>query len=270
MNRRPVRLHYFKSRKSQPNFGDELAPLVVSYVTGRPCEHASRWSCELVGIGSILDRFVQPKGRAVQFAKSLLGRRTKVWGSGLIAATDPVAHGLDVLAVRGRSTANALGLPAGVPLGDPAILIGEMFQERAKTHAVGIVPHYTDKTHPAVERLAAGGHVKIIDVNRPPLDVVRDISTCETIVSSSLHGLIVADALEIPNVRVSFHGKLKGGDFKFGDYASGVGREDIAARAIGEMEPVETLFRQPPDFGYQKKIAGLAGTLKRTLADAMA
>ena len=111
--------------------------------------------------------------------------------------------------------------------------------------------------------------MKVIDVNRPPFDVVRDISTCEAIVSSSLHGLIVADALEIPNVRVSFHGRLKGGDFKFEDYASGVGRGDIAARATDGIEQVETLFREPLDFGYQKRIPVLAGTLKQTLAGAM-
>jgi pyruvyltransferase len=113
--------------------------------------------------------------------------RTKIWGSGLINKADAASRNLDVLAVRGRLTANALGLAADTPLGDPALLIGEIFQERSKSFSAGLVPHYSDKTHPAVLNFAEARGVKVIDVNQPPMDVVRQISQCETIVSSSLH-----------------------------------------------------------------------------------
>lgn len=270
MSGKPINLHYFKSRRGLPNFGDELAPLTVSYVTGRPCVLSSRWSCELTGIGSILDRFIQPKGRAIEFAKSLLRSPTKIWGSGLINKADFVPNRFEVLAVRGRLTAEALGLPADAVLGDPALLIGEIFQERSKSFALGVVPHYSDKSHPAVQRYAEAPGVQIVDVNLPPIDVVRQISQCDAVISSSLHGLIVSDALGIPNVRTSFFGELKGGDFKFEDYASAVGRKDISVRPAQDAAAGDQLFGNASDFAYQANIASLSGALKRVLVNAMA
>jgi hypothetical protein len=52
------------------------------------------------------------------------------------------------------------------------------------------------------------------------MSVVKAISECKLILSQSLHGLIVADALGIPNVWIEPSSKMIGGEFKFHDYFS--------------------------------------------------
>ena len=58
----------------------------------------------------------------------------------------------------------------------------------------------------------------MIDPRLPIEQFVDELVSCEMIFSSSLHGLIIADAYNIPNRRVIFGNKLIGGDFKFNDY----------------------------------------------------
>lgn len=54
--------------------------------------------------------------------------------------------------------------------------------------------------------------------------VVGQISACERILSSSLHGLIVAHSFNIPWVRLRFSDhELGGGDFKFRDFYESIG-----------------------------------------------
>ncbi len=53
-----------------------------------------------------------------------------------------------------------------------------------------------------------------------PSAVIKQIAECECIVSSSLHGLIIADSLGIPNIHVKVTNNLLGDGFKFDDYYS--------------------------------------------------
>lgn len=65
-----------------------------------------------------------------------------------------------------------------------------------------------------------GAHV--VDVRQSAPRAVAEISACETIVTSSLHGLITADALGIPAVWVGLDPAHEMGDFKFADYEAAV------------------------------------------------
>lgn len=69
--------------------------------------------------------------------------------------------------------------------------------------------------------------MRIIDPRLPIEDFVNQLCSCEYIFSSSLHGLIIADAYNIPNKRAIFGNKLIGGDFKFNDYELSKGDIDI-------------------------------------------
>lgn len=59
-----------------------------------------------------------------------------------------------------------------------------------------------------------------IDIFSETNDFLKIINQCEFIFSTSLHGLVIADAFGIPNVRLNISSSLKGGDFKFLDYYS--------------------------------------------------
>jgi pyruvyltransferase len=55
---------------------------------------------------------------------------------------------------------------------------------------------------------------------RKPAAVLQDIDKCDAILSSSLHGLVCADSLNIPNGWLSLSDKVFGKGFKFRDHFS--------------------------------------------------
>jgi hypothetical protein len=161
-----------------------------------------------------------------------------VWGSGAMRATDRPDRRARYLAVRGPLTRRAV-LAAGGSCpevyGDPALLLAELVNGSVpKVHDLGLVPHYVDR------KAVAGMHPNEhrIDVLRAdPLEVVREIRQCRAIVSSSLHGIIVAHAFGIPAVWVRWSDKLSGDDTKFRDYASSVGWTAVPCRDLASAEP---------------------------------
>jgi pyruvyltransferase len=263
--RDPIRLFFYRSDKGLLNFGDELSPEVVSYVTGRAVVRTGRMSCDLTGIGSILDRYLMPKGRLVTAVRAGVGRPVRVWGSGIIKDGGMARHSLVPLALRGALTREILGAPLTTPLGDPGLLAAAMIGRSGARRGIGIVPHYTNKTDPMVAELARLPGARILDVERGGAEVCGDIGQCAVILSSSLHGLIVADAFGIPNWRLGFERPLKGGDFKFNDYSSALGRADIAAHILKSPDEALDLARRDGDFAYQAKVDAVCTGLEQAL-----
>lgn len=109
-------------------------------------------------------------------------------------------------------------------MGDPGILARDLVGPVEKHNRIGIVPQYVDKTHPIIQELLGHPEYQVIDVERECLEVCQEIAGCRAVLSSSLHGLVVADSYGIPNVRLVVSDKIIGGDFKFDDYACGVER----------------------------------------------
>lgn len=149
-----------------------------------------------------------------------------VLGSGLI---DPKllenikAHG-DIRAVRGKLTKQHIeqkfGITLDVPLGDAALLYPRIYNpDTIITHEFGLVLHYVDEDHPIKEVVEKMGG-RIISVRQYPNSFIDEIKSCKKILSSSMHGLILADAYKIPNKRLILSDKIVGGDFKFSDYYS--------------------------------------------------
>lgn len=205
------------------NLGDVLTPAILDRLG-----HRARWvdqgSADLLATGSI-----------IRFARA----GQTVWGSGAMWATDRPDRRARYLAVRGpltgRVVTEAGGTDPGV-YGDPALLLPELVNGAVpKIHDLGLVPHYVDreivrKLHPGERR---------IDVLRAnPLDVVREIRQCRAIVSSSLHGVIVAHAYRIPAAWVRWSDKLSGDDTKFHDYAASVGWTAVPYPGLASAEPM--------------------------------
>ena len=71
--------------------------------------------------------------------------------------------------------------------------------------------------------------------------VLEHICSCRAVVSSSLHGLVCADAYGIPNVWLDEFA-LEEGHFKFRDYFASQGRPFARIGSVGEMTE-ESLYR---------------------------
>lgn len=204
-----------------PNWGDALSPVLCSLLSGKPVKkmlwgHQHRY----FAIGSILEN---------------ANSRAEVWGSGFVwpdgkfSETPPKIH-----AVRGpRTRARLLELGIECPeiYGDPALLFPLFYNPEVERQcAVGIIPHFSDKDTAWIKRQQAKADpkVRIIDVEGGIEEFVREVKSCELIVSSSLHGLICADAYGVPNIWIKLSDILWGGRFKFCDYQESVGRETPA------------------------------------------
>lgn len=210
-----VRLYWYNKK---PNFGDELSPVICGMLSGQDIVYTDDFdTCDLVAIGSILEHVKVPAFKG------------NIWGTGFISEASVFGSGSRavVRAVRGRLTAQKLGLGKHVVLGDPGLLADLLAPGGRQTTEVGIIPHFVDKESKKISWLAANrDNVKLIDIQAGVESVVKEVSDCRYIVASCLHGLILADALGIPNAWVQLSDKVIGGSFKFRDYYSVYGISD--------------------------------------------
>lgn len=215
---RQVYLSYDDHRR---NMGDVLSPMIANHFGSKKVKRISKRNCKRFEhyfmIGSILQRCTD---------KSI------IWGSGIISENSILDQKpKKVLAVRGPLTRKKLieqGIECPEIYGDPALLLPELYPDPGtkKKYKLGVIPHFKDKKDPWLKKqFLFNDEVKIIDIqNENPLIVVDEMLSCEKIISSSLHGIIVADAYDIPAVWVEFEHPFEDGHFKFQDYFLSVGR----------------------------------------------
>jgi pyruvyltransferase len=148
-----------------------------------------------------------------------------------------------ILAVRGPLTARQC--PQGdYAIGDPGLLAPELIippYEPDKLYDLGIVPHWTDDHLAKDPRFQLGEPwvTRIINPRQDPMTVIREISHCRKIVTSSLHGMILADSFGIPRrfEPAAHWGPSEGGMFKFRDYLASIG----APFTVGKTTTVSRL-----------------------------
>ncbi|MCK0156846.1 polysaccharide pyruvyl transferase family protein [Cellulophaga sp. F20128] len=164
---------------------------------------------------------------------TLSNKKSIIWGSGFISANSVFKYGkpAKILAVRGPKTRKRileLGVDCPEVYGDPALLLPNFYKPKTtiKKYKLGIIPHYKDKISSFLENFNED-EVLIIDIQNPNIfEFIDLINQCEKIVSSSLHGLIVADAYQIPSLWIQFSNEIIGDGFKFLDYFESVNRRD--------------------------------------------
>lgn len=208
------------------NFGDELSYYLLYELTGKTIANYSNLChrfdySDLLFIGSLIECFTTPK--------------TIIWGSGAIRGDIPLKNKpLKVCAVRGKLSRQYLleqGVECPEIYGDPALLLPLVYKPNVKKkYKIGLIAHHNDERNPLILHvLALDKNIKLISFTNY-IDwhsVVDLINECDYIVSSSLHGLIIADAYRIPNLWVKVSDNIIGGTFKFHDYFSGVGRQIV-------------------------------------------
>jgi pyruvyltransferase len=170
-----------------------------------------------------------------------------IWGPGFVSGSGRLAGApAKICAVRGPLSRDILirqKMDCPEIFGDPALLYPRFYKpEKEKKYRLGIIPHYVDKRSTAVKNLAGNPEVKIIDIERPINDVVDQVCSCKYIASSSLHGIIVADAYRIPSVWIKISDKIVGGGFKFQDYFASVGRRDEKPLTITGKSTIDDIY----------------------------
>lgn len=157
-----------------------------------------------------------------------------IWGSGTIGLKENITSIPNkVYAVRGPLTKDYLdsqGIECPEVYGDPALLLPLLYNsKKEKKYKVGIIPHIIDNHIGAIKEFqkSMGDDCLIIDFKNYTKwqDVIDQINECEIIASSSLHGLIISDAYNIPNVWIKLSQNILGNDFKYIDYFEGSGRK---------------------------------------------
>ena len=155
---------------------------------------------------------------------------TVVWGAGVVDEKEPLpALPKKVLAVRGPLTRQYLlskGVECPEIYGDPILLLRYFYNPTIdKKYKIGIIPHYADYDDEKFNTLRNDSRVLFINMKGYAnwRDVVNHILSCEYIISSSLHGLIVSEAYSIPNLWIKVSDKIRGGEFKYQDYFQSIG-----------------------------------------------
>lgn len=237
----PLPIYYWQSKKFT-NFGDHLSLKVVERIVGgevRVC--APQGEKKLLAIGSVL-----------LFART----DDVIWGTGMNAKRMDLKHyrfkRLDLRAVRGPLTRDFIikNFKIDCPeiYGDPALLIPYFFPEFKKkknpVYEYIIIPHYSE-----IDLFPKDIYPNAVYPTEPWNEVIRKILNSKFVISSSLHGLVVADAYGIPArcLRVTDHEPL----FKYEDYYLGTNRSDFAF-ATSVEEALEMGGERPFSCDLQK------------------
>lgn len=222
-----------------PNFGDVIGPYLISKITGKP----------VLNIKDLPYSGVMAVGSIIQ----LLDRKNMViWGSGLMQklTSEQIKefkkYNPEILSVRGRETAKYLleadiNVPDQSCYGDPALILPLFYSPSISyPKKIGICPHFTHKSY-FLENITDKDNLRIIDVQKDMETVVDSISSSTVCISTSLHGLIIAQAYSIPWIWLEvIDNNLIGNDFKFKDFFSTLNESQVSHIKV-KMEEIKSL-----------------------------
>lgn len=236
-----VNLEYFNS---EANLGDMLSPVIYRWMLDQksiPHDKKIRKTRHLMALGSILG------GNGFFDAT--------VWGSG-IKSFDQIAalskrryfQKLDIRCVRGSLTRDALqgcGYKCPENYGDPAVLMPLIYNPKTeKKYTVGTIPHFK-------QSFDSMPNIKNINIRTNNYEqFIDELLSCEKIISSSLHGIILAEAYGIPAV---FLGEGRDFEmFKYLDWYYSTGRKNVKVASTME-EAIKTEPMEIPDVSIMQK-----------------
>lgn len=231
---------YWRSEELLLNLGDYLTEWLIREMgyeflsydeaqrTGRLAEFES---CALM-VGSILDA---DWFENIKMPKTIWG--AGAWGDERFNAAS--LAGSRVLAVRGPLTQRALGLPDTIPLGDPALLLGQFLTLDDEPHdgLTIYVPHFHSRDLLPKETLSTLGADEFVDiaVTREDFEArITRIGTAGFVLTSSLHGAIIAQTFQRPWALVCPPGSRHDKPGKWDDWFAYLGLETAMCADIHE------------------------------------
>lgn len=189
-----LKAYWWRPNSKPYNFGDELGAIILTKM-GYKVRRVALSNAEIVLTGTILDMAETVNPNVV------------VLGSGAGYTHNP-NNNFTTLALRGKLTAD--NLASAAPLGDLGLLASRIWPKQPARYNIGVVRHFVDKDDYPFADI-------VIDASEDAETVIEKISSCRVILSSSLHGIIVADSYGIPNMRIARDDVLTG-NWKWMDY----------------------------------------------------
>ena len=239
-------------KKEKENYGDLLGRYLVEKIAQQKVvfTNPNKFS---------FNPFFKPVYVTIGSVLGNVNSKCVVWGSGIITKNQWVKKAV-FLAVRGPKTRErllSLGYQVPEIYGDPAILLPDYFFPNVeKSYALGIVPHYVD--YDLVKKIFQGNtNVLVIDLMTNDIEkTTTDFLKCEKIISSSLHGLIVAHSYQIKAVWQKFSDKVYGDDIKYEDYFESV-ELDFYRPSYFDVNTMEELFVKYPSLPRKETLERL-------------
>ncbi|MGK4179953.1 polysaccharide pyruvyl transferase family protein [Lapidilactobacillus dextrinicus] len=228
------------------NMGDQLNTLIPRDLFGVDIKNVNNiYESETTGIGSYLEDYfisvekLEMRQRIKQKMKKIRylpvkSPTVRFWSTGFMRypkgdeiSIRPIKD-LRFSSVRGELSKKRLesimGSKLDITTGDAGLLANRLVTVKEKKYLIGIIPHFREQDEKIFKKAKEFyPNSTWINLMNNPYDVIRQIGECEFIISSSLHGLIVADSFGIPNIRVIKSNKLFGDGYKFDDYYSSFG-----------------------------------------------
>lgn len=181
-----MRLHYFKGES--PNFGDEINPWLWPRLL--PNFFDDDGSTVFLGIGSIIGEKSFP-----------LSVRKIVCGSGFVPEYHQKPNLLedwDVHFVRGPRTAQLLGLPRELAIGDPGVLVSQLVNKKVEKINISFMPHWQSLSRGNWQKACDIAGIVLIDPRGSVENILEQILSSKVLIAEAMHGAIVADALRVP------------------------------------------------------------------------
>lgn len=236
------RVYWWEPKNKKPNIGDHVAYDLVNRVLaqkGKLISDKLDSSKKLVSVGSVL-----------HFANT----GDAIWGTGLNKKIDDDKNrfrSLDVRAVRGPKTKaylNNRGIDVPDVFGDPAILL-PFFYPKALMEGQAQKRPYIVINHMNDDMAQYKGHEsELVTPMQYPGSFIEAIVNSEFVISSSLHGVIIAEAYGVPAVFLdSNSGESM---FKYEDYFGGTNRSSVP-KVTSVEEGLSVVRQTPPDLSAQ-------------------
>nr|QBK89378.1 MAG: polysaccharide pyruvyl transferase [Mimivirus LCMiAC02] len=219
------------------NFGDLITPYFLEKF------------CKKEDFKYNFKNYNEPKIISCGSIMKLCNNKTIVYGSGIRDIDQNINKGI-IKIVRGPLTKKRLlkiGCYCPPIYGDPGLLLPLYYNPKIKKkYKLGIIPHYIhyDKINEIYKNEESIIIINLINKNIE--EVINQILSCECTISSSLHGLIVSDAYNIPNKWIQFDNKIYGDNTKYYDYFLSVKRKDTSfINCFGYKKiPVKDIIKQ--------------------------
>ncbi len=201
-----MRVLVYQHESGTSNFGDALNFWIWDKLLPQ-AGSTLRPDLIFLGIGTLLNRDLPPGPKLV-------------FGAGAGYGPAPVVDASwDIRFVRGLDSAVALGLDPSQALLDPAYLVGFLVNSKPMVYPISLMPRFDSVTPELAERCRKAG-VHLIDPRGAVESILQHIARSGALLSETLHGAVVADALRIPWLPILTAEKNVTHAFKWYDWLS--------------------------------------------------